>query len=183
MTKNLKKRINFYLKKLTSSKLEKYGIDEIKVHSISYPNDFVVGKIFIDTEPLRKGINDSARKLIFKEIDTALKIFGEKPEEWKTYFNKRTLDLVDESLPFKETIKETERVRLFSESVDDSELKWHQDNEDRLVSPLHETDWMVQLDNQLPIRLNPNEKILIPEGVWHRVIKGSGDLKVKVKFI
>lgn len=88
-----------------------------------------------------------------------------------------------EGLPFDQTIQDGYRFRTFSESTDESELKWHQDNEDRLISPLHETDWMVQLDNQLPTKLEPNKEIFIPEGVWHRVIKGSGDLKIKVKFI
>lgn len=182
MSKNLKKHINTFLTKLTSSKLYKFGIDEVSVYGINYPGDDL-GKIFIDTEPLRKGVNDSARKLIFNEIDTALRIFGEEPENWRFYINKRTLNPIDESLPFKETIGENKRVRLFTESTENEELKWHQDNEDRLVTPLHETDWMVQLDDQLPIKLNIGEKILIPEGVWHRVIKGTGDLKVEVIFV
>jgi hypothetical protein len=32
------------------------------------------------------------------------------------------------------------------------------------------------LENQLPKSLN--SKIFIPMGVWHRVIKGTGDLKI-----
>ena len=86
--------------------------------------------------------------------------------------------------PYTNTVISTNTVvREFSQDTDPMSLVWHQDNEDRLVTPLHETDWMVQLDDQLPIKLKIGEKILIPEGVWHRVIKGTGDLKVEVIFV
>jgi hypothetical protein len=86
-------------------------------------------------------------------------------------------------LPFEEKIISDKRVRTFSENVDDEELKWHQDNEDRLVKSLHPTDWYVQLDNELPIPLTESDEILIPEGVWHRLIKGTGNLEIQVKFL
>ena len=38
---------------------------------------------------------------------------------------------------------------------------------------------MIQIDNQLPKPLT--ERTLIPKDVYHRVIKGSGDLIVRVK--
>lgn len=93
-----------------------------------------------------------------------------------------TKENILEPYPFQETVSNGEKIRVFSESTDDQELKWHQDNEDRLVSSIHPTDWMVQLDNELPIKLDINREIFIPEGVWHRVIKGTGDLTVKIKF-
>jgi hypothetical protein len=55
---------------------------------------------------------------------------------------------------------------------------WHRDNEDRQIVALHETDWKFQLDNSLPI--NINEDIRIPKNEWHRLIKGTGSLKVKI---
>ena len=85
-------------------------------------------------------------------------------------------------LPFKQKVINGFRIRTFSEHVEDKELKWHQDLEDRYVKPLHETDWKVQLDDDLPIPLTENNEIYIPEGVWHRLIKGSGELKLQVKF-
>jgi hypothetical protein len=41
------------------------------------------------------------------------------------------------------------------------------------------TDWMVQMDNELPKPLT--EKVFIPKETYHRVIKGSDDLTVKIK--
>ena len=53
--------------------------------------------------------------------------------------------------------------------------------EDRIVESVGDTDWMIQLDNELPITLT--ERTYIPKETYHRVIKGNGDLTVKVKKI
>ena len=39
------------------------------------------------------------------------------------------------------------------------------------------------MDDHIPIRLEKGKKILIPEGKYHRLIKGTGDLTLEVKFI
>ena len=69
-------------------------------------------------------------------------------------------------------------IREFTEAVDPRELMWHRDNEDRQLIALHETDWQFQRDNSLPI--NINEDISISKNEWHRLIKGTGSLKVKI---
>ena len=69
-------------------------------------------------------------------------------------------------------------IREFSENIDPIELLWHRDNEDRTVEIIGETDWKVQLDNQLPTSIN--QPIFIPRHEWHRVIKGTGNLKLKI---
>ena len=53
------------------------------------------------------------------------------------------------------------------------------DKEDRIVQALHNTDWQFQLDNEFPQRLSEN-KLFIPKETYHRLIKGTGDLKVKI---
>jgi len=69
-------------------------------------------------------------------------------------------------------------IREFSENIDPIELLWHRDNENRTVEIIGETDWKLQLDNQLPTSLN--QPICIPKHEWHRVIKGTGTLKLKI---
>ena len=69
-------------------------------------------------------------------------------------------------------------LRQFSENVDPIELLWHRDNEDRIVEIIGETDWSLQLDNSLPTSLQ--ERIFIPRHKWHRVIKGTGVLNLKI---
>jgi hypothetical protein len=69
-------------------------------------------------------------------------------------------------------------IREFNENIDPIELLWHRDDEQRLVEILGETDWKLQLDNQLPTSIN--EQIFIEKHQWHRVIKGTGTLKLKI---
>jgi hypothetical protein len=69
-------------------------------------------------------------------------------------------------------------LREFSQDIDPIELMWHRDDEDRVVEIVGETDWQLQLDNQLPTSMN--QPIFIPRHEWHRVIKGTGTLKLKI---
>ena len=49
---------------------------------------------------------------------------------------------------------------------------------DEIIESIGETDWLVQLDDELPKRIEG--EVFIPMGAYHRLIKGTGDLKVKV---
>jgi hypothetical protein len=75
----------------------------------------------------------------------------------------------------------SDQVRLFSQEIDERELMWHRDEEDREIVSILKTDWKIQLENRLPSDLNSPVKI--KAGEWHRVIKGNGDLKIKIKRI
>ena len=68
-------------------------------------------------------------------------------------------------------------LREFSHNSSPLEFVWHRDKEDRLVEAVGKTDWQVQLDNELPMYIT---KVFIPKETWHRVIKGTGNLKVKI---
>lgn len=83
-------------------------------------------------------------------------------------------------LPFQETkLIDNEFIRVFSQDTDSGEYMWHRDFEDRIIESIGETDWMIQIDNELPKQIKG--EILIPMGIYHRVIKGTGDLKIKLK--
>jgi hypothetical protein len=73
-------------------------------------------------------------------------------------------------------IKENIYVRKFSNNLNESELQWHIDLEDRVIIPIHATDWMLQIDNKLPKNIILNKSIFIESKTWHRLIKGSDDL-------
>jgi len=70
------------------------------------------------------------------------------------------------------------KKRLFPKWIRWSELKWHMDDEDRTVEATHETNWMLQLENKLPVSLD--KPIFIEKHQWHRLIKGKGHLTVKI---
>ncbi len=81
-------------------------------------------------------------------------------------------------LPFQETkLSDNEFIRVFNQDTDSGDYMWHRDREDRIVESIGETDWMIQIDNELPKVIS---KVFIPMGVYHRVIKGTGDLQIKL---
>ena len=80
-------------------------------------------------------------------------------------------------------VTEKSKIRVFESNVDSGELHWHRDREDRVVELIEGDNWYIQLDNELPKKLVKENKVFIPKGVYHRVIKGEGDLKVKIEFV
>ena len=88
-----------------------------------------------------------------------------------------------EELPFDEVNEGVKKIRVFSENTNSDEFKWHRDREDRLITILEGEGWKIQIDDELPKDLKSGQTIIIPEGVYHRVIKGDGNLKVSVDFI
>ena len=69
-------------------------------------------------------------------------------------------------------------IREFNENVDPIEMLWHRDNESRTIEILEDTNWYIQLDDNLPTSLK--EHIFIPKHTYHRLIKGDGTLKLKI---
>ena len=72
-------------------------------------------------------------------------------------------------------------LREFREDVDSQELVWHQDREDRVIKVVESTGWKLQMDNELPVLLEEGTIYNIPAYEFHRVIKGTGTLKVLVE--
>lgn len=98
-------------------------------------------------------------------------------------FEKRWLGRkIDESVsPYKQTIKNGIKTRKFDQNIDEHELKWHRDERDRVVKIVEGNGWKFQMDNELPITLKEGDRITIPSETYHRVIRGTGDLIIKIK--
>ena len=79
---------------------------------------------------------------------------------------------------FEYIINENEIIRVFENNYSGNEELWHRDDEDRIVEIIGKTDWKIQLENQLPTSMN--QPIFIPRHEWHRTIKGTGNLKLKI---
>jgi hypothetical protein len=69
--------------------------------------------------------------------------------------------------------------RKFTQDIPEEELVWHRDENDREVEILEPTDWMFQFDNELPQPLKG--KLTIPKETYHRLIKGTGYLNVRIR--
>lgn len=82
------------------------------------------------------------------------------------------------NLPFEEIIENDHYIRIFDENTNSDEFVWHRDKEDRILECLHETDWKFQIDDQLPI--NFDKTIFIKAEKYHRLIKGTGNLRLKI---
>ena len=83
--------------------------------------------------------------------------------------------------PFKEKqINKQLFLREFSANVDEMDLIWHEDREDRIVHVLEGNKWKFQFDEQLPFEMLDGIDIIIPKGIIHRIIKGNGPLKIEL---
>ena len=74
---------------------------------------------------------------------------------------------------------EEAETRTFTQDVLEEELVWHRDREDRIIDPLSTTDWKFQFDNEIPV--NITRLLFIPKNTYHRLIKGTGDLTIRVQ--
>lgn len=86
-------------------------------------------------------------------------------------------------LPFRQKRKDGLLIREFSKDVDSSELVWHRDRADRHVKIRKGTDWQLQLENKLPINLEPGRTYYIPKNTYHRVVKGKGSLIIEIREV
>lgn len=85
----------------------------------------------------------------------------------------------DTGRPYSEKQENGYIIREFLENTPSFEFVWHRDKEDRIVQATHDTNWQFQLDNDIPRTLDKN-KLFIPKETYHRLIKGTGDLVVKI---
>jgi len=123
--------------------------------------DEIVPDYFVENE-LRHWLNE--------------KFFLDPPLQPK---NAKIYDVSD--LPFEKKIEEDYKIRTFTQNIVSEELKWHFDSTDREVTIIESKGWKFQMDNELPKILKEGQKLFIPKGIYHRVIKGDGKLKIKIK--
>ena len=71
-------------------------------------------------------------------------------------------------------------TRTFSKDVDEWDLIWHKDKQDRYITVLEGEGWKFQRDNSLPLDLKKGDRIFIPKEEIHRVIKGKTDLVIEI---
>jgi hypothetical protein len=150
---------------LNNTKMNLYTI--IELHTID-PNDDDIVK--------------AATATINRVIDRLYKN-TEVKTEFSGYSRYIDVEEIDKSPYSDESINEEVKLRTFDVNVNTDELKWHRDREDRLVEVIDGDNWGLQFDNELPIKLVKGESYIIPEGLYHRVIKGDGELKVKISYL
>ena len=79
--------------------------------------------------------------------------------------------------PFEEEkIKDNIFIRTFSVDVDEMDLIWHRDHNDRQIVVVEGNAWKLQKDNEEPVILEHGVIYEIKAMEYHRIIKGYGDL-------
>lgn len=82
------------------------------------------------------------------------------------------------SKPYQELRTFDTILRKFKEDINEGELVWHRDRRDRKIEVLNKTNWMIQLEDEIPQQLK--ETIFIPKDTYHRILKGTGDLDLRI---
>lgn len=73
-------------------------------------------------------------------------------------------------------------IRTFNPSTTESEeYVWHRDKHDRHVTVLEGNDWQFQFDNELPKVINIYDELIIPKMVYHRIIPGTTQLRIRIR--
>ena len=94
------------------------------------------------------------------------------------------MNLLDYYKPFEDFEKSIyDRVftRVIKEDVKQEQLIWHKDKKDRIVKVVYGTGWKLQNDNELPTELEIGQNYHINKEQFHRLHKGSSELKLEIK--
>jgi len=83
--------------------------------------------------------------------------------------------------PYQEIQQGEITIRTFKKDVQDNELVWHRDREDREVRVVKGNGWQFQREDRLPILLKVDDIVQIKKEEWHRIIKGRTDLIVEIR--
>ena len=166
--KILKKIIN---RQLDTMDIE--SIDNMEVVDIEFRGGFRPNRIMVDISPTLKYADYRVVwPQVYNMIRDTIESIGLNGDEWDV--------LESDEHPFEESIVGESRIRTFNKDVLTEELVWHRDKEDRLVEIIEGNGWELQLDNELPVKMNDGDSFIIPEGVYHRVKRGSDKLVIKI---
>lgn len=89
--------------------------------------------------------------------------------------------------PYREEILEQHgtgrlfKVRTFDHSVEEKELVWHMDKNNRTVHVLSGVGWKLQNDDELPKELHVGKDYYIIKNSYHRLIKGENNLVIRIE--
>lgn len=103
----------------------------------------------------------------------------------KTTWDEVVEKMDDQTKPFVEFETDDNTImRMFDPLAPDHLYKWHRDSEKRKITPIGKTEgWKFQYDNELPQDFQLGKSLIVEKGVWHRLIKGSDKLVLKIELV
>lgn len=76
---------------------------------------------------------------------------------------------------------DNEDIRTFDVSKPNEDYVWHRDKEDRIIEVLDGEGWQLQFQDCLPFLLKEGMKFEIPQGEFHRLLKGYNNLVIRIE--
>ncbi len=172
--KILKKIINRQLDKMDIESVDNMEIVDIEIRKGYRPNRIMVGVSPTLKYAERRVVWPQVYSMVSDTVDS----IGLSSDDWDVL--PVAIESITDEHPFEETVVGESRIRTFNKDVLTEELVWHRDKEDRLVEIIEGNGWELQLDNELPIKMNDGDSFIIPEGVYHRVKRGNDKLVIKI---
>ena len=87
---------------------------------------------------------------------------------------------MDIGRPYTEQLEDGCIIRTFDSNLDPDELYWHRDKVNRVIEVLSGEGWKLQIDNEIPFNIVKRGIYIIPKEVYHRILKGSNNLILKI---
>ena len=75
---------------------------------------------------------------------------------------------------------QNKNIRVFSKYVNEEDLIWHRDHNDRQIMVIEGNAWKLQKDNEKPVTMEHGVVYEIKAMEYHRIIKGYGNLVIKI---
>jgi len=91
------------------------------------------------------------------------------------------LVVVETPRPYRQRVVGDSTLREFRSDTRSDDLIWHQDKNDRRVAVIEGNGWKLQLEKGLPIPLVEGNTYNIPAKTWHRIVRGTGRLVIKIQ--
>ena len=72
-------------------------------------------------------------------------------------------------------------LRKIFANAESSELEWHRDRNNRTIYIISGKNWELQMDNELPKKLEEGKEYYIEKNTFHRVFSGKDDLLIRIE--
>ena len=84
--------------------------------------------------------------------------------------------------PYTDTEDKEGKIRRLLACVEPEDLVWHRDEEDRTITVIEGQGWQLQYNGWIPILLEEGKQYHIPKQLYHRLIVGATDLKIRLTY-
>ena len=73
-----------------------------------------------------------------------------------------------------EHYEELNGVRIIRNDI--SHFVWHRDKYDRVIRVISGVDWFLQMEHEVPRKMNKSQNMFIKKEIWHRIFCTSEDV-------